>query len=387
MATPNLDFQNFYSSTLSSTITAADTTIYLNSLPTPSEGYLVIDPDNSATKEIIYYTSKGANFVTVPTSGGRGVGGTTAVAHSSGATVNMNNVAEMWTAIKDGSANTGMHQWFDESLADYVQAGATISQATGLIASISSGVVYINGRRLTLNAVSKTLTASKDTYVDIVALSGSNTATVSYTELNSGVTGSTPVSNGIHAGMVRSNASLLATIYQIGQDSLGNPMKNRGSVAPINLPAGSCVQQVSTLYTTHATGTTLIPFDTSIPQITEGDEYMTQTITPKSATNILNIDVTLYMSSSIVSQNLIGALFQDSTANALAAGSVTQSVNTAFGCIRITHTMTAGTVSPTTFRVRGGGSGAGTTTFNGSNNTNTFGAISKSSIVIREYTA
>lgn len=231
MATPSLDYQNFYSSTLSSTITAADTTIYLDTLPTPTEGYLVIEPDSSSNREIVWYTSKGANFVTVPSSGGRGVGGTTAVAHSSGATVNMNNVAEMWTAIKDGSANTGMHQWFDESFADYVKSGATIAIASGLIASISSGVVYINGRRLTLNAASKTFTASKDTYVDVVALSGTNTATLSYTEVNSGVSGSAPVSNGMHIGMVQSHTASLTRLVQTGNDVLGNSLKQENASA------------------------------------------------------------------------------------------------------------------------------------------------------------
>lgn len=105
MATPNLGFQNWYSSTLSSGITASDTTIYLNSLPTPSEGYLVIEPDSDTNREIIYYTSKGANFVTLPSAAaGRGVGGTTAVSHSSGVTVQMNVVAEHFEALQDGTA-------------------------------------------------------------------------------------------------------------------------------------------------------------------------------------------------------------------------------------------------------------------------------------------
>lgn len=105
MATPNLGFQNFFTTTLASGITASDTTIYLNSLPTPSEGYLVIEPDSSTNKEIIYYTSKGANFVTLPSvAAGRGVGGTTAVSHSSGVTVQMNVVAEHFEALQDGTA-------------------------------------------------------------------------------------------------------------------------------------------------------------------------------------------------------------------------------------------------------------------------------------------
>lgn len=105
MATPNLSFQNFFTTTLASGITASDTTIYLNSLPTGSEGYLVIEPDSATNKEIIYYTSKGANFVTLPSvAAGRGVGGTTAVSHSSGVTVQMNVVAEHFKALQDGTA-------------------------------------------------------------------------------------------------------------------------------------------------------------------------------------------------------------------------------------------------------------------------------------------
>lgn len=99
--TPNLAPQNYFSTTLSAGCTSSDTTIYLSSLPTSSEGYLVIDPDNSS-KEIIYYNAKGANFVTVPTTGDRGLGGTSAVAHSSGASVKSMVNAEFWTALQQG---------------------------------------------------------------------------------------------------------------------------------------------------------------------------------------------------------------------------------------------------------------------------------------------
>jgi len=105
MATPSLGFDNFYTSTLSAGITASDTTIYLNALPTATEGYIVIEPDSSTQREIIYYTSKGANFVTLPSAAaGRGVGATTAQSHSSGVTAQMNVVAEHFEALQDGTA-------------------------------------------------------------------------------------------------------------------------------------------------------------------------------------------------------------------------------------------------------------------------------------------
>lgn len=236
MSSNQLDWQNFFSTTLASTITASDTVIYLNSLPTPSEGFLVIEPDSTTGREVIYYTSKGVNYVTCPSvASGRGVGGTTAASHSSGSTVQMNVVAEDLRGIQSGDSNTGMHTYFDENFQNYVLSGASVTQATGLIASISSGTAYINGRRLSFGAMSKTVTASKDTYFDLLETDGSNIATISYTELASGATGSTPVSNGVHIGMVRSSASAIATIQQTFTDTLGNPLKPTSPVSTVGL--------------------------------------------------------------------------------------------------------------------------------------------------------
>lgn len=382
--TNNLGFDNFYSTTLSSTITASDTTIYLNALPTASEGYLVIEPDSSSNREIIYYTSKGANYVTCPSAAsGRGVGGTTAVSHNSGSTTQMNTVAEMFEDIQGGSSNTGMHQYFDDSFADYIKSGGAITQATGLIASVSSGVSYINGRRLTFNGISKTLTASKDTYFDLYETDGSNIATISYTELSSGATGSTPVSNGVHLGMVRSNASVLATIYQTGFDILGNPLKKTDPIETV--PPGSVVQIARTNYNAVATGTTQLPNDDTIPQITEGTEFMTLSITPKSATNLLVFRVNAWLTNSTADRWLNMALFQDATADALAA--TTFYAATGSGSVQnyLSHSMTAGTTSSTTFRIRAGSNGSGTVTFNGVSGGRLFGAVTHSSIEVTEY--
>jgi hypothetical protein len=132
-----------------------------------------------------------------------------------------------------------------------------------------------------------------------------------------------------------------------------------------------------------ATGTTQIPFDDTIPQITEGDQYMTLAITPKSATSRLIIEVVLVASSS-VTNNLIVALFQDATANALAVTTTTMPTGTSPVTGSLRHAMTSGTTSSTTFRVRAGGNNAGTTTFNGNSGNRNFGGVLASSIVIQE---
>lgn len=133
-----------------------------------------------------------------------------------------------------------------------------------------------------------------------------------------------------------------------------------------------------------ATGTTLVPLDDTIPQNTEGDEYMTLAITPTSATNILKIDVVGFFSSSAGSIWHATSLFQDSTANALATAVSFEATATAVVNTKFTHYMVAGTTSATTFKVRSGGHGAGTVTFNGAAGARRYGGMLASSITITE---
>jgi hypothetical protein len=133
-----------------------------------------------------------------------------------------------------------------------------------------------------------------------------------------------------------------------------------------------------------ATGTTTIPFDNTIPQNAEGNEFMTLAITPQDVNNILLIEV-VFHGGVTADSHLIVALFQDSTANALAAMARRASVGaTDHAPIVFRHKMTAGTISPTTFKVRAGGAAAGTTTFNGNNGGGIMGGVIASSITITE---
>lgn len=100
----SLGMQDFFTTTLSAAVSdASDLTIYLNSVPTQTEGYLVIDYSNSTKREIIFYNAVGANYVTCPADG-RGQGGTTAQAHDLGADVRMNMVSGYFDGITSGLA-------------------------------------------------------------------------------------------------------------------------------------------------------------------------------------------------------------------------------------------------------------------------------------------
>jgi hypothetical protein len=149
--------------------------------------------------------------------------------------------------------------------------------------------------------------------------------------------------------------------------------------------SGNVIQVVNFQTGAVATGTTVIPFDDTIPQITEGNEYMTLAITPTNASNILYIDVITFAGASIAGEHT-AALFKDTTANALAA--ICQQMDTAdrAQANAFTHKITAGTTSEITFRVRLGMQAAGTTTFNGLGATRRFGGVAASSITITEVT-
>jgi hypothetical protein len=82
---------------------------------------------------------------------------------------------------------------------------------------------------------------------------------------------------------------------------------------------------------------------------------------------------------------MIVALFQDSTANALAAV-VRPMGNANLHSINLLYWMTAGTTSSTTFKIRAGSGTAGTTTFNGVSGARYFGGVSNSNLSISEVT-
>ena len=152
--------------------------------------------------------------------------------------------------------------------------------------------------------------------------------------------------------------------------------------------AGKIVQVVSEQTGAAATGTTVMPRDDSIPQNDEGIEVMTLAITPTNSSNKLLIEVLTFTGFNSDNNSCV-ALFQDSTAGALASANTGYAVSTSLptqnGHIR--HFMAAGTTSATTFKVRCGSAASGTTTFNGGGGSRTMGGTLCSSITITEIVA
>ena len=130
-------------------------------------------------------------------------------------------------------------------------------------------------------------------------------------------------------------------------------------------------------------GTTVIPLDDTVPQNTEGTQVLTASITPKSATSVLEVNVTLQLCNAGAAW-LIGALFRDAGVNAVACGSGYASTGNAVYTVSFDYLVIAGSTSLTTFNVRMG-SEAGTYYLNGSSTGRKLGGAYASSITIKEY--
>jgi hypothetical protein len=111
---------------------------------------------------------------------------------------------------------------------------------------------------------------------------------------------------------------------------------------------------------------------------------MSLAFTPQNASSTLEIDVELVGASTAIGHAVV-ALFQDATANALAAVVEYQDTVSGMNLFCLKHVMTAGTTSATTFKVRAGKPVANTFTFNGSAGTRYFGGVMASRITITEY--
>lgn len=205
------------------------------------------------------------------------------------------------------------------------------------------------------------------------------------------------------AGAATTQVPQIQEVVQRAGDSMTGPLtvpELRGVGGVVELPTGHrvlgadigslvapgmVVQQVNVQTGEIVTTTAIIPWDNSIPQITEGAEAFTLAITPKFTTSKLRIDITI-ITGVTSSARITAALFRDAGVNALAAASALNS-NDNPGTLNFTHYMNAPGVGTYTFRVRFGPDSAVNTVLNGYNSARKLGGISASSMTIMEIAA
>lgn len=153
-------------------------------------------------------------------------------------------------------------------------------------------------------------------------------------------------------------------------------------MGPGVMRTGDVVQTIRTATGAVATGTTVIPNDDTIPQDTEGDPYMSTSITPTSASNLLKVFANGVFAHSAANR-LCMALFKDGSANAVATTFFDNAAN-AGQTLPINYQNVSGGVAGTAFRIRAGSAAAGTTTMNGSSGTRRYGGTMNSILEVTE---
>ena len=252
---------------------------------------------------------------------------------------------------------------------------------------IGAGIVnYDNGSgQLLCQAITKTLQASgswtagtSQNGLDTGARANSTWYNIFEIVKNSDNTSDILYSLSRTAPTVPSGYTLVAWIGAMRTDASGNIDQNC-------LAKRTNYGQIVRFQTSDTlTGTGTIPIDDTVPQNTEGDEYMSLQITPLSATSRIQVEANLKIVNSAVNR-VVGALFRDSTANAIDADFRYQAGASNEPHNLILKTLTSSnSTSLTTFKVRAGGGSAGTTRMNGYNTSRVFGGVCFSSITINE---
>lgn len=146
-------------------------------------------------------------------------------------------------------------------------------------------------------------------------------------------------------------------------------------------------QDIQTLFSETgavSTGTTVYTGGDTAPTSSQGNQFLSQAITPTSSANVLEIDMQM-MGGPSAGGVVVNALQQDSTSAALAAIYPNAAANVS-GVGRILHRLLAATLSATTFKGYAGGA-SGTYTFNGTGGTRLLGGTMNSFIKVREIMA
>ena len=153
----------------------------------------------------------------------------------------------------------------------------------------------------------------------------------------------------------------------------------------IDLP-GSIVNSVIGTYPANADLTVQIPADDTIPQIGEGTQIISVTITPKSVTNKLRCR---FRGQAVINPAAahVAALFLNGAANAIAGVITSGTASVPGNTFTIEHEFVPGAMTLQTITVRVGPSAAATMRMNGLINARALGGVAAATLVIEEIKA
>lgn len=126
----------------------------------------------------------------------------------------------VWTLANIPSGGTSPITRDNESQFAFVASGMVWSgdaYASTRNASMTAGICYINGRRISITAVTaRTFTASRDTYIDVLD-NGDGTGTLVYTEATNNAASPALAANSLRIGVIVTGASNIANVGSVNQ--------------------------------------------------------------------------------------------------------------------------------------------------------------------------
>jgi hypothetical protein len=144
------------------------------------------------------------------------------------------------------------------------------------------------------------------------------------------------------------------------------------------------IDRATAEYTSNADLTVAIPLDDTIPQVTEGTQILSVSITPKSTTN----KVRVRFQGQVIANgalNLIGALFLNGGANAVRTAYTTNAGSGGFATeLVLEYEHTPGATSAQTYTLRVGSHTGAAIRLNGSHTGRYFGGTSAATLIAEE---
>lgn len=151
----------------------------------------------------------------------------------------MASVDEYFEGLADGTLSTDPLR--SSFIPNHIVSGGAIALSSGLIGTMSVCIAHISGQRYTSASIpNKTYTASRDTYVDVLAVAG-GTLSVTYSEVTNGAASPALAAGAHRVGKVVTSGSAITVIEQVGYDSLGNRFYNTCVAMPTVLAHQSAV--------------------------------------------------------------------------------------------------------------------------------------------------
>jgi len=158
------------------------------------------------------------------------------------------------------------------------------------------------------------------------------------------------------------------------------------SDATASMPAGSVVGSSLSSYTANADITAIIPIDDTIPQIGEGVQILSVSITPTSITSKIRVRFQGIASLAAAGNWIVAALFNGS-ASAVRATTIGVATGGYLYSIGLEYEYTPASLSAITFSIRVGPGAAGTLRLNGSVASRYLGGVAAATLVAEEIKA